>query len=213
MDESTTREKVMKKIRNALINKVESPFNDVDLETPVTPAFVDDAEIVFAQEFTRADGMFVYCESHEQLIDMLHNFVSDKGLLPLITFDEKLKTYLELANIPSTIEDSKLHEAHTALVFCEALVARTGSIVVSSRQASGRRLPVIPEVLLVVAYPNQVCSELKDALNLIKTKYDGALPSQITCITGPSRTADIEKTLVKGVHGPKEVYLFFVDEY
>jgi L-lactate dehydrogenase complex protein LldG len=92
------------------------------------------------------------------------------------------------------------------------LVARTGSIVVSSRQTSGRRLPVIAEVLIVVAYPNQVCGELKDALNMVKTKYDGTLPSQITFITGPSRTADIEKTLVKGVHGPKEVYLFFVDE-
>lgn len=212
MDESTTREKVMKKIRNALINKVESPFHDVDLETPVSPPFADEAEVVFAQEFTRADGMFVYCESQEQLIELLHSFVSDKGLLPILALDAKLKSYLELANIPLTLDDDKLHEARTALIFCEALVARTGSIVVSSRQASGRRLPVIPEVLVVIAFPNQVCGELKDALNLVKTKYNGVMPSQITFITGPSRTADIEKTLVKGVHGPKEVYLFFVDE-
>jgi L-lactate dehydrogenase complex protein LldG len=212
MDESTTREKVMKRIRNALINKLESPFHDVDLETPVTPTFTEDAEVIFAQEFTRADGMFVYCEGHEHLIELLNNFVSEKGLLPVMAFEERIHSYLELANIPFTTDEAKLSETRTAIVFCEALVARTGSIVVSSKQASGRRLPVIPEVLLVIAYPSQVCGELKDALNLIRSKYEGALPSQITFITGPSRTADIEKTLVKGVHGPKEVYLFFVDE-
>ncbi|HEY2648831.1 MAG TPA: LUD domain-containing protein [Puia sp.] len=37
------------------------------------------------------------------------------------------------------------------------------------------------------------------------------MPSFITLATGPSRTADIEKTLVVGVHGPKDVYVFLVD--
>jgi L-lactate dehydrogenase complex protein LldG len=46
----------------------------------------------------------------------------------------------------------------------------------------------------------------------IKDKYREFLPSLITFATGPSRTADIEKTLVVGVHGPKEVYCFVVDD-
>jgi L-lactate dehydrogenase complex protein LldG len=37
-------------------------------------------------------------------------------------------------------------------------------------------------------------------------------PSMVTLATGPSRTADIEKTLVVGVHGPKEVYCFLIEE-
>jgi len=52
---------------------------------------------------------------------------------------------------------------------------------------------------------------LKDALLAAKDKYGNNLPSLITFATGPSRTADIEKTLVVGVHGPKEVYLFLVE--
>jgi L-lactate dehydrogenase complex protein LldG len=52
---------------------------------------------------------------------------------------------------------------------------------------------------------------VKDALVLMKEKYKDNLPSLITFATGPSRTADIEKTLVVGVHGPKEVYCFLVD--
>ncbi len=53
--------------------------------------------------------------------------------------------------------------------------------------------------------------DVKDALQLVKEKYSDKLPSLITFATGPSRTADIEKTLVVGVHGPKEVYLFLVE--
>ena len=52
---------------------------------------------------------------------------------------------------------------------------------------------------------------IKDALLRVKEKYGEKLPSLITFATGPSRTADIEKTLVVGVHGPKEVYCFLVD--
>jgi L-lactate dehydrogenase complex protein LldG len=45
----------------------------------------------------------------------------------------------------------------------------------------------------------------------MKEKYGVKLPSMISFATGPSRTADIEKTLVVGVHGPKEVYCFLAD--
>ncbi len=57
-----------------------------------------------------------------------------------------------------------------------------------------------------------LCYETRDALKLLKTEYGTNLPSFITFAAGPSRTADIEKTLVVGVHGPKEVYLFLIDE-
>ena len=49
-------------------------------------------------------------------------------------------------------------------------------------------------------------------LQFMKDKYGQQLPSVISLATGPSRTADIEKTLVVGVHGPKEVYLFLVED-
>jgi L-lactate dehydrogenase complex protein LldG len=53
--------------------------------------------------------------------------------------------------------------------------------------------------------------DIKDGLQLLKEKYQGNIPSMITFATGPSRTADIEKTLVTGVHGPKEVFCFLLE--
>ena len=54
--------------------------------------------------------------------------------------------------------------------------------------------------------------DMKEALAMLMQKYDGAIPSMINLATGPSRTADIEKTLVLGAHGPKEVYVFLIDD-
>lgn len=84
--------------------------------------------------------------------------------------------------------------------------------MVSSGLSSGRRLNFFPEKHLVVAYASQLVPETKDALISMREKYNGKLPSMITQISGASRTADIEKTLVMGMHGPKEIYVFFVDD-
>ena len=84
--------------------------------------------------------------------------------------------------------------------------------MVSSKQPSGRRLNVFPESHIVIAYSSQLVPDIKDALKKMQEKYHNNLPSLITVITGPSRTADIEKTLVMGAHGPKQLYLFLIDE-
>ena len=84
--------------------------------------------------------------------------------------------------------------------------------MVSSGLLSGRRMFSFPEIHIVIAAASQVVTEIKDALRGIQKRYASDLPSQISIISGPSRTADIEKTLVMGAHGPKELYVFFVDD-
>jgi L-lactate dehydrogenase complex protein LldG len=65
---------------------------------------------------------------------------------------------------------------------------------------------------VVVAYASQLVLDLKDAFKLLKEKYGNNLPSMVSVTTGPSRTADIEKTLVLGAHGPKELFVFLLDD-
>ena len=98
-----------------------------------------------------------------------------------------------------------------SITSCEFLIARTGTIVLSAAQESGRTASVYAPIHICIAYTDQLVYDIKDALLMLKEKYQHDLPSLITFATGPSRTADIEKTLVVGVHGPKEVYVFLVD--
>src|SRR4028119_1147617 len=105
---------------------------------------------------------------------------------------------LEKAAISFKGDDTKFKSAEAGITLCECLVARTGSIIITSRQAAGRRLGIYPPLHIVVAYTSQLVPDIKDGLQLMQTKYADLLPSMINMITGPSRTADIEKTLVLG---------------
>jgi L-lactate dehydrogenase complex protein LldG len=88
---------------------------------------------------------------------------------------------------------------------CDALVAQTGSVLVTSRSAGGRALSVLPPHHVVLARREQLVADLPEAFALVKARYGPNYPSMISFITGPSRTGDIERILVLGAHGPKKL--------
>ncbi len=73
----------------------------------------------------------------------------------------------------------------------------------SAAGTSGRSVSVYAPVHICIARTNQLVYDVKDGIQLVKEKYGANFPSLVTFATGPSRTADIEKTLVVGVHGPE----------
>jgi L-lactate dehydrogenase complex protein LldG len=212
MQESTNREKVLKKIRKALIHKTNNRFQSVDGERPLYATPDTSPEETFALSFTKLGGRFVFCEDGNDFLDQLAAVSGQMGWKRLLCWDDKISSMLDVAGIPYSKDDKQFEEGIAGITTCEALVARLGSVMTSSRQASGRRLPVIPTTHLVVAYTSQVVSEVKDALQLIRNKYNEQLPSMIGTITGPSRTADIEKTLVTPAHGPRDIFVFLIDD-
>jgi L-lactate dehydrogenase complex protein LldG len=92
---------------------------------------------------------------------------------------------------------------------CDYLVARTGSVVLRSHSAGGRALSVLPEVHIVLATVHQLIPSLDHWLGELGA--DSNFRSA-TVINGPSRTADIEKILVLGAHGPKRVIVILLQE-
>jgi L-lactate dehydrogenase complex protein LldG len=102
-------------------------------------------------------------------------------------------------------------QADLGVTGCECLVAQTGSIVVTARAAGGRAVSVLPPVHLVLARRLQIVPDLDWAIKLLTDRYHGRWPSALSVITGPSRTADIEKILVLGAHGPKRLVLYFAE--
>jgi len=211
MEETTTKEKILKKVRNALINKQENPFKDVDFSKPVYKDLKDLPEVEFAIQLNEAGGVFVYCENEKAIAENLKLLKQQKGWDQIYSIDEQVVKFLvnegiNVDNDPADFIDQKI-----GITRCEYLISRFGSVMVSSATLSGRRMFAYPEVHIVFAAASQVVPELKDALKSMAQNYKGNLPSQISLITGPSRTADIEKTLVMGAHGPRELYVFMVE--
>ncbi len=121
---------------------------------------------------------------------------------------------LAALGLPATVLTSAPYEA-TALERCEvgisecdALIAQTGSVLLTSRSGGGRALSVLPPHHLVLARRDQLLPDLPAAYELLHQKYGEAWPSLTTFITGPSRTGDIERILVLGAHGPKRLTIF-----
>ena len=105
---------------------------------------------------------------------------------------------------------SELEQCDAGISECDALVAQTGSVLVTNRSAGGRALSVLPPHHVVLARREQLLRDLPAAFQLVKERYTGNYPSMISFITGPSRTGDIERILVLGAHGPKKLTIFLV---
>ncbi|WP_210466291.1 MULTISPECIES: LutC/YkgG family protein [Rufibacter] len=214
MYEAKSKEIVLRKVREALAKSAPFLPPTPDFSTSVYGPLLEDLSVLFAETFIRNSGTFVYCENEEDFFDQLFEFKKERGIDNLYVWEPALKKILHAGGINfNGTEDDFINNAQASLTTCEALVARTGSILVSSANASGRRLSVYPAMHLVVAKLSQLVPDIKQALQFVQGKYGNRLPSMLSLVSGPSRTADIEKTLVMGAHGPKELILFLVDDH
>jgi L-lactate utilization protein LutC len=90
------------------------------------------------------------------------------------------------------------------VTLAEALIARTGSVLVSAGNG-GRAASVLPPLHIVYAQISQLVPDLSDAFERVQSSGRVRDVSMLSLITGPSRTSDIEKMLVMGAHGPRRV--------
>ncbi|SUJ13838.1 Lactate utilization protein C [Sphingobacterium spiritivorum] len=208
---TTAKEKMLKKIRQALLQKRENPHPDFE-DSPLYKDEEESLDVTFAREFTAISGKFVYCDGEINLIENLIAFAEQQNVTRIYGWEESIKQLLGQYGFPLMTDDQNFEQAQVGITACEALIARNGSIMISNANAGGRRLSIYPPVHIVIAKASQLVMDVKHALNGIKQKYGDRLPTMITTITGPSRTADIEKMLVLGAHGPKELYVFMLED-
>ena len=141
-----------------------------------------------------------------------------EATLAKIAIDEKwqrIATHDDLARITlpalpmlTTSRGYDVNELETCdagITACDALIAQTGSIIVTSRDSGGRALSVLPPHHVVLARRDQLVRDLSVGLERVQKKYAPKYPSMISIVTGPSRTGDIERILVLGAHGPKKL--------
>ncbi len=207
---SSAKENILKKIRQALTNPVPVPFLQSEGANSVFQPQQTDPEIEFAENFTGLLGKFSYCVSEKELALQLKELVKTNAFTKVYCNENHLKNMLAINGF-SASNTQDLAECDVSITGCELLVARTGSILMSAAQQSGRTTSVYAPVHICVAYTSQLVYDIKEGLQQVLKKYSNKLPSLITLASGPSRTADIEKTLVVGVHGPKEVYVFLIE--
>lgn len=210
MKVSSSKENILRKIRQALANPVPVPFPQSEGKTTVFQPLQKELEIEFAENFTSLLGKFSFCFDERELADQLLRLINTKKIKSIFCSEKEIRRKLISFGFADFLTDN-IASCNASITGCELLIARTGSLLMSST-LSGRTASVYAPVHICIAYSNQLVYDVKEGLQIIKEKYAGKLPSLVTLATGPSRTADIEKTLVVGVHGPGEVYVFLAEQ-
>ena len=152
--DATFKEQMLAKVRNALIERQEALFKDIDqrTETWVPIKEEDGTAITFVQNFKEHGGIFVYLESEAEFAECIKQLAPENGWEPLWCTSPEMQQLLRKYDIPYT--ESKEREPKQKLVSltgCECLVAQTGSIVLSDALTQTREAYALPDILLVYA--------------------------------------------------------------
>lgn len=213
---SKSKENILGKIRKELNKKsLPMPFPEADKRQaePIYAGSDLSAEERFAENFSALGGKFVFCANNSELLEKITALYENRNWAKMLCADSNILAALKAIN-PDIAQSSENNpeDADACITNCEALVSRTGSVIISSRQNMGRTSSVFYPVHIIIGYTSQVVDDISNAIQIMKTRYGSNMPSMINLNTGPSRTADIEKTLVVGVHGPGEVFCFLVND-
>lgn len=206
MNNSASREKILGNIRETeksfpLANNFKPNWN-----TPIYKP-VNDKLAAFKSELEAIKGECIICENDKELIVKLKGFFEREELTAPYCNDDNIKRRLQDVTV-EWLPETDYNAMQVAVSGCEFLVARTGSVIASSKTGLGRSANIFAPIHVIVASAAQLVNTIGDGLKQVRQKYGDALPSMITNITGPSRTADIEKTLVLGAHGPCRLIVF-----
>ncbi len=91
-------------------------------------------------------------------------------------------------------------------------IAETGTLILASSPKSPASLAFLPETHIAILNADRIYGAYEEALALIPRDAEGRLPRSVNFITGPSRSADIGKTLLMGAHGPKRLHVILIGE-
>lgn len=207
----SAKENILSKIKKALEIPVPLPFPAINMQEIIYPAPSEDLKTIFSTVFTGLLGNIKHFNDDENMVHAFIELAKKNNWHEVYCAEPQLRNDFSAHGFVH-FSEKNLVDADVAITSCEALIARTGSILLSAAIPEGRTASVYAPVHICVGYANQLVFDGIDALDLMQKKYNNQLPSMLCFATGPSRTADIEKTLVVGVHGPKEVYCLLIDQ-
>lgn len=172
---------------------------------------------LFQKNAEALKARFISCASLSEALDCLAGLAAGWKSVGMhrASLLEPFATRLQDAGVRILYTDGgyamdDLEATDAGVTTCECLVAQTGSVLVTSASSGGRALSVLPPHHVVLARREQLLPDLTAAFELTHARFGSNFPSMLSFITGPSRTGDIERILVLGAHGPKELTILLL---
>jgi L-lactate dehydrogenase complex protein LldG len=186
----------------------------------------------FQKEFELVSGEFHFCDSGAAVVQTLTQLIQSSASSRVAISGDPICTRLSIAGslqaqLPGVnflLEDiesensfdrirlrNSMAQVQLSITGAEYLIAESGTLVSVAGSQASRQISLLPSIHVILATPQQIFPNMAELFLEIQRKHGTKLPgSTLTFITGPSRTADIEKVLIKGVHGPMRLILLMV---
>ncbi len=128
----------------------------------------------------------------------------------LTNLGAKVTVVLRDDETPREVLREEIRQSGVGITGADYALAGTGSLIILPRKGLSRLVSLVPPVHIALVRAQDLLETMDDLFLLRRLEYHqrgGEMGSYLNFITGPSRTADIEMTIVEGVHGPKEVHM------
>lgn len=209
MEAATSKEKILKDIREALTSHpIENPYPTIDLDEPVSVMGHDYPDALFAENFVRRGGKLIYCENVETAVQSLQLLGRQEDWSGRIFCGEDaVACLLDAAGLAYSRKNSDVVVKRVGCCSCLSLFAQSGSVLFDAATV-GRRLYAGADVMIFFATIDQIVRDERDAFREMKEQ---PLRSSSTMIwTGMSKLTDIDGESRPGL-GPGRVILFLID--
>ena len=168
----------------------------------------------FNEAASRVGAAVVSCATLPEAADYVVRTGVGRTLIPLTPLAEKFQLRSLLADAGVDVFAGSFREAgqlpDAGVTFCNFAMADTGTVVLESTSEDVRLATTIPEVHFVILDPAKILSDNLAAVQPLQQLFGGSEPRFVAYVTGPSRTADIERVLTIGCHGPRELHILLV---
>jgi L-lactate dehydrogenase complex protein LldG len=219
----SSRDTILNKIKASLQNTSRVPDDpDVDEKIAstlkeITPDNLDGLVEQFRKELEIVAGEFLSAKNEKEALPLVRTVFAETKFSSYTSTSRPLplKIAHALQNDFSYTSSEQVDGRKTALatmdigiVDVDYAVAESGTLAVSFHQLNSTLPHFLPDVIIALVYKDQLLANLYELFS----KIDIESAKDMTLITGPSRTADIEKILILGAHGPRRLVVIMIDE-
>ncbi len=191
-------------IANALEQRLQQPANYV------RPDFDDDLVERFVQKHTAVNGGITRIANISELPDAIKNCLKESGGVTEFVCANVAPLHNMTWPNELTVHYREAHKDDVAtLNMANCAVAETGTLVFGSCKDKPATLNFLPDDHIVLLRTGDIVKNFEDIWTRVKTS-DNDLPRAVNLVTGPSKTADVEQTLVYGAHGPKRLHVILL---
>jgi len=209
-----TTNPVLENIRKALGRDAQTPIGQRPAIYPARTPKSLDAEIEqFFNELRTLSGVGKRLSSTD-IETELKALVAEKDIRKATVWNTPHLTQLQVANklasfgvelVSPNADKNEMAQCDLGVTEADYLLSETGTIVLRSSAEKPRAVSLLPRIHLAIVHPEMFRDDLHQVFAEARDSH------YLVCITGPSRTADIELTLALGVHGPKNLYVWMIE--